>query len=91
MKAKEGAFKHIEMLLDDVYEDGYNKGVEDCWEFCKKLILDESRGGWSPQQMVDIFGGYDVEVHESIFEYAEGKDVLDCYKDYLKKHPYIKL
>ena len=53
-------FPHISCWIkDDVLhpaDDAYNKGLEDAWELAKKIVLSECDGGYSCEELENIFG-----------------------------------
>lgn len=57
-----------------VYDEGYNKGVNDAWEAAKALVLDRSRGGISYRAMRDMFVG--MNTYQDILEQVPACEVV---------------
>lgn len=48
-----------DFVKDDVLhtpDDAYNKGLDDAWELAKKIVLPDHLGGYTVDELKDIFG-----------------------------------
>ena len=72
-------------LTDKSYQDG----LSDAWECARKIILCQSKGGFSADAYTKIFG-YDLTTYEVLKNYT-ASEALTKIKEYEEKENEIKL
>lgn len=80
-----------EVVKDDVLhtpDDVYNKGLNDLWNLTKKIVLSEGDGGYSLEEVGNIFGYRDLE---SILKVFTPQEALAKVKAYKEEHDEIKV
>ena len=56
------ALNHADGQLDKAEKEGYDRGLNDCWEMVKRIALSISNGGFSTCELFDIFGDSSLDV-----------------------------
>lgn len=46
----------VGLSLPDAIEKAYNRGLNDAWELAKKIVLPDHLGGYTVDELEDIFG-----------------------------------
>ena len=78
-------------VKDDVLhptDDTYNKGLNDAWELVKKIVLSEGDGGYSCEELENIFGYWSPV---SIFKAFTPQEALAKVKAYEEEHIRIRV
>lgn len=69
-------------------DEAYNKGLEDAWELAKKIVLPDHLGGYTVDELKDIFG---KNTFASLMNTFSPQEALAKVKAYEEEHNEIKV
>ena len=62
-------------------DDAYNKGLNDAWELAKKIVLSEGDGGYSCDELENIFGYRSPASVLKVFTPQKSLAIVKAYED----------
>jgi hypothetical protein len=62
-------------------DEVYNKGLNDAWELAKKIVISEEDGGYSLEELRNIFGYGDFESILKVFTLQEAHAKVKAYEE----------
>jgi hypothetical protein len=75
-----------DFVTDDVLhpvDELYNKGLNDAWELAKKIALPSHMGGYTANELVEIFGKY---IYKSVLYTFTPQEALAKVKEYEERN-----
>lgn len=69
-------------------DEAYNKGLDDAWELAKKIVLPDHLGGYTVDELKDIFG---KNTFASLMNTFSPQEALAKVKVYEEKHNEIRV
>lgn len=74
-----------DFVKDDVLhtpDEAYNKGLDDAWELAKKIVLPDHLGGYTVDELKDIFGKNTFASLMNTFSPQEALAKVKAYEEY---------
>jgi len=83
--------RNAKRQANDSHEQGYKEGLEDAWQYMKKIAFKETEGGIPLAEIKEMFGEYSCFLTEILQNYSI-TEVIDRIKEYeMRQYAEIKV